>query len=69
MPVHAKAKVDSKCFSLTMKADAFLSLGNAGKEPVVPADFWKELSQDPEAVSRYVDHAAAQVGILLICAN
>ena len=49
MPV---SKVDSKCFNLTKKVDTFLSLGNVGKNDLTPPDFWKELAQSEETVSR-----------------
>ena len=52
MPVHGH-KVDSKCFGMSRKVDAFLGLGNVGKSPYLPADFWGDLSQSKEAVSRY----------------
>ena len=51
MPVHGP-KVDSKCFTLSRKADHFLSLGNVGKPPEVPPDFWRDLSLSAESVSR-----------------
>lgn len=51
MPVHG-SKVDSRCFSLSTRVEAFLSLESAGKPPDVPPDFWKEVTRSPEAVSK-----------------
>lgn len=51
MPVVSK--VDSKCVNVTRKLDALLSLANTGgKPPPAPQDFWKELAQSPDNVSR-----------------
>lgn len=49
MPV---SKVDSRCFNLSQKIDQFLSLGNANKTDLTPPDFWKELVQSEDVVSR-----------------
>ena len=58
MPVHGH-KVDSKCFSMSRKVDGFLGLGNVGRSPYLPSDFWRDLSQSKEAVSRYCKLLAA----------
>jgi len=49
MPV---SKVDARCFNLSRRVDEFLSLGNANKTDLTPTDFWKEIVQSEEAVSR-----------------
>lgn len=63
MPVHGQ-KVDSKCFTLCRKVDSFLSLENVGKMPAVPPDFWKDLPQNPDLVSRCI---APQVHCETVC--
>ena len=49
MPV---SKVDSRCFNLSQRIDQFLSLSNASKTNITPPDFWKDLVQSEDAVSR-----------------
>lgn len=49
MPV---SKVDSRCFNLSQKINQFLSLENASRFDLTPPEFWKEIVQNEEAVSR-----------------
>ena len=52
------SKIDSKCFNLTTKVDAFLSLENAVGRPLpVPQDFWRELTLSQDTVSRCTKHS------------
>ncbi len=48
------SKVDARCFNLSQRVDDFLNLGNANRTDLTPSDFWKEIVQSEEAVSRYV---------------
>ena len=49
MPV---SKVDSRCFNLSQKINQFLSLESASRFDLTPPEFWKEIVQSEEAVSR-----------------
>lgn len=48
-------KIDQKCLSLCAEVDGFLSLEALRKGNATPTDFWKELDNSPETVSRWED--------------